>query len=138
MDKAKALEELAKAYAWEFHSMALYAMHSEAIHGLQHSWLKKHMDEEFEESFGHAKKVKEMIGYLGGMPPTKLDFEPIRETRDAKQMLEDELKNEQTAAAQYKKIMDLVKADTYLYHEAYHLMRDEMKSAADIQQILEE
>jgi bacterioferritin (cytochrome b1) len=118
--------------------MLLYHTHAEAVHGMKYSWLRERMEKEAKESFDHAVKVRKALGYLGALPPPRLNFPAISQTSDVRKMLEEELKNEQTAAKQYKKIMPMVREDTYLYHEVYHILNSEMESAVELSMILEE
>lgn len=138
MDKEKAIEELQKAFVWEHHSMLLYHTHVEAVHGMKYSWLREHMEEEAKESFEHAAKLRRALGYLGGLPPPKLDFPPIKQTNDVREMLQEELENEKTAAAQYERIIPLIREDIFLYHEIYHILKEELASVDELTKILEE
>lgn len=135
LETKRIIEELGKAYAWEYHSIVLYQAYSVTVDGAW-SWLAEKFEKEAEESFGHAKKVLGCIDYLNGMPPKTLSFPPVKHTEDVQEMLQEALANEAAAAKQYKKIVDLAKGDSFLLHEANHLLIAELEGQHEIKTLM--
>ena len=135
-NQQKAITELNKALGWELRAQAMYAHYAAYIKGLEMLTLKAHFEEEATESFGHAAKVRDIIATLGGEGVTTRDPAPILHTEDYKKMLEEALQTEQSAAAQYKKILPLVEAYPPFGHTVIHIMKDEMDAVVEVETLL--
>lgn len=135
-NQQQALNELNKALGWELRAQALYAHYAAYVKGLEMLTLKAHFEEEATESFGHAAKVRDIIATLGGEAVTTREATPIVHTEDWKTMLEEALKTEQTAAAQYKKILPLVESYPPFSHTIVHIMKDEMDAVIEVESLL--
>ncbi len=133
---AKLITQLNGALGWELRAQALYAHYAAYVRGLETLTLESHFQEEATESFGHAKAVREIIQTLGGEAVTTRDATPILHTTDTRVMLEEALKTEQGAAAAYRKIVALVKDHPVHYHTIFHILRDEMNSVLEMEQLL--
>ena len=136
MDKKKVYSMLSKAYSWEFHSIALYTAYSERVSGA-FSWLQDAFKKEAEESFGHAKRVAGIASYLGFDVPGKLDFPEIPSKSETKGMLEQALKNEETAAKAYEELLKEVEGnDFFVEHELRHLLKAELTGIQEVKRWL--
>ena len=135
-DKKKLITELNKALAWELRAQAMYAHYSAYVQGLDSIHLQGHFKEEAEESFGHAAKVRDMITQLDGEATTNRDAAPIVHTTNTRKMLQEALKTEQAAAAQYEKIMPLVSGHPVFSHDLPHIMLDELRAVVELETLL--
>jgi len=75
----------------------------------------------------HAEKIAERLYYLGGTPTTKPD--PIFVGKTLKEMLEQDVKDEEVAVKLYKKIIDKAKAEND--ETTHHLFRDILEEEED-------
>ena len=127
---------LNQALGWELRAQALYAHYAAYVKGLESLTLAEHFEGEATESFGHAKKVRDIIAALGAEAITTRDATPIVHTEDSKTMLEEGLKTESKAAAQYQKIIPMVKSHAVFYHTIYHILKDEMNAVIEMETLL--
>jgi len=135
-NQPQAVNELNKALGWELRAQALYAHYAVYVKGLEMLTLKSHFEGEATESFGHAAKVRDIIATLGGEAVTTRDATSIVHTENWKTMLEEALKTEQAAAAQYKKILPLVESYSPFSHTILHIMKDEMEAVVEVETLL--
>jgi bacterioferritin (cytochrome b1) len=130
------INELNKALGWELRAQAMYAHYAAYLKGLEMLTLKPHFEEEATESFGHAAKVRDIIATLGGEAVTTRDAAPILHTEEHRQMLEEALKTEQQAAAQYRKILPMLEAHPPFGHTVFHILKDEMDAVVEVEALL--
>jgi len=135
-NRSKLITLLNQALGWELRAQALYAHYAAYVKGLEALTLAEHFEEEATESFGHAKKVRDIIAALDGEAFTTRDGAPIVHTEDVKTMLEEGLKTESKAAATYQKIVPLVKAHPVFYHTIFHILKDETNSVIEMEALL--
>lgn len=134
-DNKALIAELNKALGWELRAQAMYAHYAAYVQGLESMTLKGHFEEEAKESFGHAEKVRDIISELGGEAVTTRDATPIMHTKSIKKMLEESLKTEKAAAAQYEKIL-VHASHTVHKHDLYHIMMEEMRAVVEVETLL--
>lgn len=134
-DNKALVAELNKALGWELRAQAMYAHYAAYVQGLESMTLKGHFEEEAKESFGHAEKVRDIISQMGGEAVTTRDAAPIVHTKSTKKMLEESLKTEKAAAAQYQRIVDMV--DNFVHkHDLTHIMKDELNAVVEVETLL--
>ena len=75
----------------------------------------------------HAETIGERLYYLGGTPTTKPD--PIFVGTTLKEMLEQDVKDEETAIRLYKQIIDKARAEND--ETTHHLFRDILEEEED-------
>ncbi len=135
-DRSRLISLLNQALGWELRAQALYAHYAAYVNGLDMLTLADHFEAEATESFGHAKKVREIIATLEGEAVTTRDAAPIVHTKEVKAMLQEALKTESKAMATYQKIVPMVKAHPVFYHTLYHILKDEMSSVIEMEALL--
>lgn len=135
-NQEKAIAALNQALAWELRASAMYAHYAAYVKGLESLTLEELFKEEAEESFGHADKVRNIISDLGSEAVTQRDATPIVHTENVKTMLEEALKTEQKAAAQYGEIVPLVKSYYPHFHTVIHIQKDEMDAVIEFEKLL--
>lgn len=134
-DNKALVAELNRALGWELRAQAMYAHYAAYVQGLESMTLKGHFEEEAKESFGHAEKVRDIISQMGAEAVTTRDATPIVHTKSTKRMLEESLKTEKAAAAQYQKIVDMV--DNFVHkHDLTHIMKDELNAVVEVETLL--
>jgi bacterioferritin (cytochrome b1) len=135
-NREKVVAALNQALGWELRASAMYAHYAAYVKGLESLTLEDLFKEEAEESFGHAEKVRTMIADLGGEAVTERDRTPIVHTENVKTMLEEALKTEQRAAAQYGEIVPLVKSYYPHFHTVVHIQKDELDAVIEFEKLL--
>jgi len=135
-NRGKLVTALNKALGWELRAQAMYAHYAAYLKGLESMTLAEHFEEEATESFGHAKKVRDIIATLEGEAITTRDAAPIVHTEDWRVMLEEALKTESKAAAAYQKIVPMVKEHPVFYHTLFHILKDEMNAVIEVENLL--
>jgi bacterioferritin len=75
----------------------------------------------------HAESIAARLFYLGGIPTTKPD--PIFVGSTLKEMIEQDVKDEETAIKLYKKIIDKARAEND--ETTHHLFRDILEQEED-------
>ncbi len=133
---ARLIAQLNKALGWELRAQAMYAHYAAYVKGLEALTLEEHFEDEAKESFGHAKKVRDIIAALEGEALTTRDPAPIVHTEDTGVMLEEALKTESAAAAAYQKIAPLVKYHPSFYHDILHIWRQEAESVIEVENLM--
>jgi len=134
-DNKPLVAELNKALGWELRAQAMYAHYAAYVQGLESMTLKGHFEGEAKESFGHAGKVRDIIAQMGAEATTTRDATPIIHTRSTRKMLEESLKTEKAAAAQYEKILTMVDHPVFK-HDLYHIMMEEMRAVVEVETLL--
>jgi bacterioferritin (cytochrome b1) len=134
-DNKALVAELNKALGWELRAQAMYAHYAAYVKGLESMTLQGHFEEEAKESFGHAAKVRNIIAELGAEATTNRDATPIAHTTSTKRMLEEALKTEKAAAAQYEKILALSEHPVHR-HDLVHIMMDELRAVVEVETLL--
>jgi bacterioferritin len=135
-NRGKLIASLNKALGWELRAQAMYAHYAAYVKGLESLTLAGHFEEEATESFGHAKKVRDIIATLGGEAVTSRDPAPIVHTEDTKVMLAEALETESRAADAYRKIVPMVKDHAVFYHAIYHILKDETAAVIEVETLL--
>ena len=79
------------------------------------------------EEMKHAEKIAERLYYLGGIPTTKPS--PIFVGTTLKEMIEQDVKDEENAVNLYKKIIDKARAEND--ETTHHLFRDILEEEED-------
>jgi len=134
-DNKPLVAELNKALGWELRAQAMYAHYAAYVQGLESMTLKGHFEGEAKESFGHAGKVRDIIAQMGAEATTTRDATPIIHTRSTRKMLEESLKTEKAAAAQYQVVVGLV--EHYVHkHDLLHIMKDEINAVVEVETLL--
>jgi bacterioferritin (cytochrome b1) len=130
------IKELNKALGWELRASAMYAHYAAYVQGIESSRLEEHFNEESVESMGHGRTVRDIIAELGELAVTDRDTAPIVHTLDSRMMLEEALKTEKGAAAQYAKIMPMVKNQPRFMHALMHILMDEQRAVVEVERLL--
>lgn len=134
-DNKALVAELNKALGWELRAQAMYAHYATYVQGLDSLTLNGHFEAEAKESVDHAAKVRDIISQMGAEAVTTRDPAPILHTKSTKKMLEESLKTEKAAAAQYEKIVGIVQHYVHK-HDLLHIMKDEINAVNEVETLL--
>ena len=104
-DRKSAREQLIKDLnadlAREYQAIIAYVSYSQALKGAQYMAIAKELEVHAKEELSHAIIVAKQIDYLGGTPTvTPL---PVKQSDDAKTMLEADLENENETVRNYRR-----------------------------------
>ncbi len=98
--REKLIESLNEDLAGELQAVIMYLSYAAAVTGPHRPMLKAFFAQEIPEELAHAQFLADKIASLGGQPTTKPRRVP--ETSDAREMLDNVLKAEAKAIADYK------------------------------------
>lgn len=132
----QAVETLNRALAWELRAALMYAHYAAYLEGRDRLDFEEYFSGESTESMGHAKTVRQIIADQGGKAVTGPDATPIRHTRDAKAMLNEALKTEQTAEKLYKEVLPFFEHQSPWHHDLRHILLDEQRAQIELKRLL--
>jgi bacterioferritin len=89
-------EDLAR----EYQAIIAYVVYSQVIKGAQYMHIASELEEHAKEELRHALVISRQIDYLGGQPT--VEPKPVRTSKDAREMLEFDLKAENETIRNYR------------------------------------
>ncbi len=98
--KDQLIAGLNKALEWEYAAAVQYVQHAAVLTGPQYDGIAKELVVHSQEELQHAVAVAEQIDFLGGTP--SIDVEQRDISKDAVEMLEQDLAGEENAIHMYK------------------------------------
>lgn len=98
--KEEFIAELNKDLEYEYAAAIQYVQHASVITGPEYDAIQSELVVHSNEEMAHAVKISDMVSDLGGTPTVDVDERYISE--DSKEMLEQDLKGEETAIRRYK------------------------------------
>jgi len=96
----KMISDLNKDLEWEYAAAVQYVQHAAVISGAQFESIQKELLIHSNEEMLHAVMVSEQIDFLGGVP--SVDVEKREISKDAIEMLKQDLAGEDNAIKRYK------------------------------------
>jgi len=139
MTKEEIIKELNNALEIEHSAIIMYLHHAEFVKGLNAEPIIARLKEIASDEEKHRDMLRERIVVLGGIPSTKLSDLEIKHSDNIKEMLRDELREEEEAVKLYQKIFSMVKdlenSET-LYHAIYHLIQGEQEHVEELKRLL--
>ncbi len=136
-NEKQAIKSLNEALAWELRAVLMYAHYTAYLTGRDRLDFEDYFAKESEESMGHAKVVRQIIADLDGKAVSMPDPAPIPDTRDAKKMLAEALKTEETAEQKYREALSLFEHQTAWHHDLRHIMMDEEMAQIELKRLME-
>src|SRR3989344_8753463 len=109
MSKEEVIKELNNALEIEHSAIIMYLHHAEFVKGLNAEPIIARLKEIASDEEKHRDMLRERIVVLGGIPSTKLSDLEIKHSDNIKEMLRDELREEEEAVKLYQKIFSMVK-----------------------------
>ena len=132
----QAIKILNEALAWEIRGALMYAHYAAFLTGPDRLDFEEYFSGESDESMGHAKKVRQIVADLGGKAVTAPDATPIADVRDARKMLAEALKTEETAEARYHELLAQFDHQTSWHHDVRHILMDEQKAQIELRRLM--
>jgi len=94
------IEALNGDLAREYQAIIAYVNYSQVLKGAEYMSIATELEKHAGEELSHALLIAQQIDYLGGMPTVVP--EPVRTSRDARDMLRFDLDNELVTIANYR------------------------------------
>jgi bacterioferritin len=126
LDKAKAIEVLNRVLELELAGVVRYTHYSLMIYGHNRIPIIAWLEEQANESLGHAKRAGELVTLLGGHP--SLAIGPLLESHkhSIDDILRESLAHEKTALAAYYDLLRIAEGRSVLLEEyAREMIADE-------------
>ncbi len=136
MNNPELVEKLNQALAWELRASAMYAHYAAYVGGIHRLHLAPYFEGEATESHQHAQMVRTAIVKLGGIAVTDRAREEIVHTTNYREILQECLKTEQTAADTYLEVLKLVDEDDELFDVLQQVYFAEARAVEEINQLL--
>lgn len=130
------LKVLNDCYRHELTTTARYVHYSIVVPGMDRLHLAEFFKANAEDSMGHAAKIGSKILALGGTPEGKITEDLGAAPADPRKMLEQALKDEETAVALYTKAVPLAKNQLSLREMLVHILKDEQAGVDELQLLL--
>lgn len=125
MDKAKVIDKLNEAIGLELGAMLQYNQYSHVLLGTDRPVWEPFFTETSDEALSHARKFAAKVVALGGTPSA--EPEPIKQTTDLTQMLENSLEVEKRAVQIYIEALALCEGNA-----AYcNMLEDQIEAETD-------
>ena len=134
MDKAKVIDKLNDILRHEWTGVAQYSQAAFLVQGFWREVYSGLFADSASESFGHAKLVGEKIVAMGGVPTAERN--PIKQTQDLNEMLENALEFESAAVQLYTEALDLSEEDRALVVFLEDILKEEQEGVDHITQLL--
>ena len=121
MENKDIIEELKKAYAMELETVQNYIAASTNPEGVRSEVIKKALAADVAEEVAHAQTLANRIKTIGGIVPGSFDLErsqgslqPLQDTTDIVAVIKGVIDAENSAIAQYKKIIQVSEGRDYV------------------------
>lgn len=105
MDKAKVIEKFNQAVALELTGLLQYNQYYQVVLGVDRRLWAEFFKDSADESLEHARLFASKVVALGGVPT--VETEPVKQSTDAREMLEISLAHEKRAVAVYMEALAL-------------------------------
>ena len=134
MDNTPAINVLNDILRHEWTGVAQYAQAGFVVSGLWREVYSKMFFESAEESFGHAKQIGDKIVSLNGVPTVERN--PIKQTNDIGEMLENALEFESKAVQLYTEALEVCSGDRALVVLLEDILLEEQEGVDHISKLL--
>lgn len=139
MDVEHLVTKMNDALRWELRAINMYAHYAANVKGIHRLQLVPLFKQEVSESIMHADTVRNAIVKLGGICATERDSEPIIHSTDYKEMMNESLKTEMSAAKVYGELLKLLETgyDKELFDAIEQIYLSEVRSVEEMRLLLE-
>lgn len=119
------------------HACAIrYATHAATITGPASESIRARLMEISEDEIEHAKKLRDRIIALGGIPTMEISTEDLKAATNLQDMLEINIEEEHIAITTYTEILKNIPHDNaILYHTIWDIIRDEQEHLEELQNL---
>lgn len=105
MDKARLIDKLNEAIVIELTGLLQYNQYAQVVLGTDRRLWKDFFKDSADESLEHARLFASKVVALGGVPA--VEPQPVKQSTDAKEMLQISLEHERRAVAAYTEALEL-------------------------------
>jgi len=134
MDKAKVIDKFNEAIALELGALLQYNQYSHVITGLERRVWHEFFEESAMEAMQHARKFAAKVVALGGTPA--VEPEPVKQTEDLVEMLENSLVVERRAVEVYTEALALCEGSPAYCNLLEDQIEDEQNDVEEIEKYL--
>ncbi|MBI4483181.1 MAG: ferritin-like domain-containing protein [Acidobacteria bacterium] len=130
------LKALNECYRHELTMILRYLNYSMHVTGLDRLHLTEFFRESAQDSMGHATKLGEKIVALGGTAQGKVTEDLGVVPHGTERMLQQALKDEESALSGYSEAIPLAKGDLALREVLVHILKEEQAHADELKLLL--
>ena len=136
MDTPKLIDKLNEAIALELGALLQYNQYSHVITGRERLVWSNWFHEQSEEALGHARKFASRVVALGGTP--SVEPEPVKQTTDLQEMLENSLAVEQRAVEVYTEALAFAEDNPGYRNTLEDQIDEETQDVEELQKYLDQ
>jgi bacterioferritin len=136
---------LLESYSMELETVMNYLANSVNLDGVRAEEIKKSLGADVPGEIGHAQQLANRIKQLGGQIPgskalvLNKQIQPVTDTTDVVGVIKSVIAAEETACAQYKKIIKAVEGEDYVTQDlCIRLLADEEEHLVQFKGFLKE
>jgi bacterioferritin len=131
-DRQQLINDLNDDLAREYQTIIAYVVYSQTLKGAAYMNIAEELEKHAAEELAHAIKVANHIDYLGGTPT--VTPKKVKETDDAKEILQADLDNENETIRNYRKrVAQCEKLGEYaIAEDIREILRDEQEHQSDL------
>jgi len=136
---------LLESYSMELETVINYLANSVNLDGVRAEEIKKSLGADVPGEIGHAQQLANRIKQLGGQIPgskalvLNKQIQPVTDTTDVVGVIKSVIAAEETACAQYKKIIKAVEGEDYVTQDlCIRLLADEEEHLVQFKGFLKE
>jgi len=136
---------LLESYSMELETVMNYLANSVNLDGVRAEEIKKSLGADVPGEIGHAQQLANRIKQLGGQVPgskalvLNKQIQPVTDTTDVVGVIKSVIAAEETACAQYKKIIKAVEGEDYVTQDlCIRLLADEEEHLVQFKGFLKE
>jgi bacterioferritin (cytochrome b1) len=140
MSKEELISMLNHALDLEHSAHIQYLSHAEIVDGESAEAIMARLKEIAGDELEHQKKLRTLIGALGGVP--SMGMAPTKKAMTVKEILEENLKDEKEAVDTYRRILEKIKTEKVKYydflleHDMRHILMEEQEHITELEMLL--
>ena len=132
LSRQQLIEELNGDLSREYQAIIAYVIYSQTLRGAAYMAIAKELVKHAGQELAHAITIAKQIDYLGGTPTA--EPKPVRQSDDAKEMLQFDLDNENDTIRNYRKRVRQCEAlgEFAMAEEIREILRTEQEHQIDL------
>ncbi len=140
MSKEELISMLNHALDLEHSAHIQYLSHAEFVDGVSAEAIMARLKEIAGDELEHQKKLRTLIGALGGVP--SMGMAPTKKAMTVNEILEENLKDEKEAVDTYRRILEKIKTEKVKYydflleHDMRHILMEEQEHITELEMLL--
>ncbi len=135
-ENQKIIDQLNVMLSQEHACAIRYATHAATITGPASESIRARLMEISDDEIEHAKKLRDRIIALGGIPTMNVATEDLKAATNLQEILEINIAEENIAVTTYTAILKNIPHDNaILYHTIWDIIRDEQEHLEELQNL---